>query len=72
MWKFYKHKKYICFNFNNFEFRNFENMFVVTFRVNQGLGWFLSKRGDEVSMCDFKEVDILLKSIFCWYKGVLK
>ena len=37
-------------------FRNVENCFVVIFNVIWGLGWSLSNREDEVSMCHFKEI----------------
>ena len=33
-------------------------MVFVMFNANYGLGWFLSNRGDEVSMCHFKEIDL--------------
>ena len=39
------------------------------FRANQGLGWLLSDRGDEVSMCHFKEIASWLKNLIFWHRG---
>ena len=61
----------------NNEFQQFElfettttkkNYFVIS-RVKKGLGWSSSNRGDEGSMCHFKEIDFGL--IFIW-EGSIK
>ena len=37
----------------------------VIFSANQGPGWSLSNRGDEVRMCRFKEIDFGLRNMIC-------
>ena len=58
IYKFTKHKyawEMIFLKFS--KCRNSENMVFSVYRSNQGLGWSLSNRGDEISMCQFKEID---------------
>ena len=50
-------------------FENVENLFLITFSANQWLGWSLSNRGDEVTMCHFKEIDFRLENIFGGHRG---
>ena len=51
-------RKTICFFFFSCSsnFRNVENIFLLLL-VQIGGGWSLSNRGDEFSMCNFKEID---------------
>ena len=55
--------------FENFECSISENMLFVIFSASLGLLCFVSNRGDEVSMCHFKEIALWLKNIFVWHRG---
>ena len=48
---------------------NVENMFFVIFSANSGLGWSLSNKGDEVSMCHFKQMCFWLNNICLEHGG---
>ena len=58
---------WICSNISIFRF--LKTCVVIIFDSNQELGWSLSDRGDEVSMCNFKELCFWLKSIILEHRG---
>ena len=69
---FFKYELLIFFRRGIRNLRAFENMFFALCSTNCGLVCSLSNRGEEVSMCHFKEIVFWLKKYILGASGVLK